>query len=816
MHFSNKILFLVLAVMLLWSPSLLFAQEPERVNQKTDVSKEPALSAPDLADIVPLATALTGRQAALENRIKGGLDLYDVQKRYDSIATDLNIPADELKRLKKTKDYRFNRLLEIKQTVERENHLFQEIGKPIRRAIQALGTWRNAWLKEQKQWRNWESSLLAEGEFIQLQSTFQKAHDTIETALYLILSRLEAMLTLQEKAGQTQAKLNALAAELDNILMEKRRGAVISTSPPMLSSAYLQQFGTGMENALKHGLVAIPQQESRSFLRQGWILLLQVLFSLFIAIVVYRNRRSLAESNRWAFLAERFFSTGFFLGGMAIMLLHEYEGAPALWKLVNIIVFGLSFARLSSGIMVVSWKRASVYGLMTLLMLTRLMDVLALPLSLFRCYMVLAALAGLLLCVRWSRENKNHEASSPYTLILRLAAIHFAVIILLQLWGKASLALFLFISFIDSMATALVFILYLYMIHGGLEWLFRRPFIMRTAHLYGDDVDAVIKRVSRFIDVAVCGLVLLPGLLMIWDVYDSLGAATRGLLSLGFNLGDQRVSIGLLLVAAVILYGSYLTSWVLRKLLMDEVLVKRRVEKGVRLSMSRLVHYAIVFIGFLLALSSLGFEVSKITILLSALGVGIGFGLQGVVNNFVSGLILLFERPVRMGDTIEINGKWSEIKHIGIRATTVQTVDQADLIIPNADLINTQVTNWTLSNRRVRVAIPVGVAYGSDIPLVIQTLAACAGDHEKVSTLRAPDVLFLNFGESSLDFELRVWVTDADYRLNVKSDLHQEIDSRFREAGIEIAFPQRDLHLRSVDDSVRFDVPAKSSATEKT
>jgi small-conductance mechanosensitive channel len=203
-----------------------------------------------------------------------------------------------------------------------------------------------------------------------------------------------------------------------------------------------------------------------------------------------------------------------------------------------------------------------------------------------------------------------------------------------------------------------------------------------------------------------------------------------------------------------------------------------------------------------LALLALGFEFTKLTILLSALGVGIGFGLQAVVNNFVSGLILLFERPVRVGDYIEIGGNWAEIQKIGLRATTVQTFDQADVIIPNADLITNQVTNWTLSNRRVRLIIPVGVAYGSDVALVMETLMMCPEASSNVAKTPAPQVLFLSFGESSLDFELRVWVLDADERIKVKSELHQAIDRSFREAKIEIAFPQRDLHLRSLDESV--------------
>ena len=176
--------------------------------------------------------------------------------------------------------------------------------------------------------------------------------------------------------------------------------------------------------------------------------------------------------------------------------------------------------------------------------------------------------------------------------------------------------------------------------------------------------------------------------------------------------------------------------------------------------------------------------------------------MQGIVNNFVSGLILLFEQPLRVGDSIEIGGNWSNIKKIGLRSTTVQTLDQADVIIPNADLINNQLTNWTLSNRQGRIKIPVGVAYGSDVSLVIETLLACGAEHDMIAKSPQPQVLFLAFGESSLNFELRVWVKDVDNRLQVVSELHQLIDRRFRAANIEIAFPQRDLHLRSIDKSI--------------
>jgi small-conductance mechanosensitive channel len=315
------------------------------------------------------------------------------------------------------------------------------------------------------------------------------------------------------------------------------------------------------------------------------------------------------------------------------------------------------------------------------------------------------------------------------------------------------------------------------------------------------DVEAIIRRVGLFIDLAIWGMVVPPILLLIWGVYDSMEEATKGLLGLGINVGSQRISVGLVIVSLGILYIAVFVSSLLRKLIVDTILVRRGVERGVRLSIGRLVHYIIIVAGFLLALLSLGFEFTKLTIVLSALGVGIGFGLQGVVNNFVSGLILLFEQPVRVGDIIELDGNWAEIKTIGLRATIVETYDQSDMIIPNADLVSSQVTNWTLRNRQARLIIKIGVAYGSDIPLVIKTLMACANVNENVSKTPPPQVLFLNFGESTLDFELRVWVLAVD-RLPIKSELNQEIDRSFREAKIVIAFPQQDLHLRSVDESI--------------
>ncbi|MEN8807872.1 MAG: mechanosensitive ion channel domain-containing protein [Desulfobacterales bacterium] len=800
-NFVKKILGVMLLITAILLSNKVLAQDHPQGDQPPDAKLESLVVVPELADIIPLATKLTGRLAVLENEIADLLDVSAVRSNYVEIEASLKDPAGQLQRLKESKEYRHGKLVDLREAIEKENKLFEKTSKPLSQAIRQLGAWRTEWLAEKKRWNEWQSALVEDADFDQLESSFAKATATIDTALNLLIPQLQTLLSLQEKAANIQVKIDTLAIELDNLIVDDHRDALLYASPPMLSTEYFTQFSRELSYALRDGLNEISWSGGRFFDRQGWILLIQGFLSLVVIIAVFRNRRVLNESKRWLFLAARPFSAGLFLGAISTIWFYYYGGAPAIWKLAINTVAGLSFARLSGGLVEASWKRKLVYGLMFVLIITELLNVLDFPLPLFRLYTILAALAGLLFCLRCSGESIRQKDSGFYTWSLRLGALFFAAIIVAELWGKAALAQDLLLSLIDSIATVLVFMLFLYMIHGVLEWAFRSSPLRRTTVLYKDP-DAIIRRVARFIDVAICGLVLLPTILMIWGVYNSLEAATKGLLALGLNLGSLRISVGLLITSAGILYGTFLASWIVQKLLVEEVLARRRVETGVRVSIARLVHYVLIFVGFVLALLALGFEFTKLTIILSALGVGIGFGLQGVVNNFVSGLILLFERPVRVGDYIEIGGNWAEIDKIGLRATTVQTFDQADVIIPNADLITNQVTNWTLSNRRVRLIIPVGVAYGSDVPLVMETLIACAKTSSNVAKAPAPQVLFLSFGESSLDLELRVWVLDAEDRIKVKSELHQEIDRRFREAKIEIAFPQRDLHLRSLDESV--------------
>jgi potassium efflux system protein len=224
------------------------------------------------------------------------------------------------------------------------------------------------------------------------------------------------------------------------------------------------------------------------------------------------------------------------------------------------------------------------------------------------------------------------------------------------------------------------------------------------------------------------------------------------------------------------------------------------IEPSVRFATTTLVRYAIVIIGIVVAFKSVGIGWQQVQWLAAAITVGLGFGLQEIFANLVSGLIILFERPVRIGDSVTVGDISGRITRIRMRATTVTDWDNRELIVPNKEFITTRIMNWTLSSPVTRVVIPVGIAYGSDTARAREVLLQVARDCEYVMDEPPPSAIFRSFGTSSLDFELRVFIPKREVWPEFIDQMHARIDEAFRQAKIEIAFPQRDLHVRSIRD----------------
>jgi len=265
-----------------------------------------------------------------------------------------------------------------------------------------------------------------------------------------------------------------------------------------------------------------------------------------------------------------------------------------------------------------------------------------------------------------------------------------------------------------------------------------------------------------------------------------------------FTMGGRAFTLGALGKFLLVLTLLILLARVVAQVLLRRALARTRVDPALQFAVVRIVGYSLVLLAVYIALNLAGFDLGALAVLAGAIGVGLGFGLQNIANNFISGIIILAERPIKLGDRVEVGGIAGRIRRISLRSTTVITNDNISIIVPNSDFITQTVINWSHGDPKVRIRLPVGVAYGTDTEKLTRVLLEVAAANEHVLPDPIPAVYFDGFGDSSLNFELAVWTQDlASSPRRFRSELNFAIERAFREHGIEIPFPQRDLHIRS-------------------
>lgn len=265
-----------------------------------------------------------------------------------------------------------------------------------------------------------------------------------------------------------------------------------------------------------------------------------------------------------------------------------------------------------------------------------------------------------------------------------------------------------------------------------------------------------------------------------------------------FTLGNAQITpltvAYLLILSAVLIY----LSAKLKNLLVGKLLQRTKLDLGAQQAIGTITRYLILFVGFLVILQTVGIDLTTLNVLAGAVGIGIGFGLQNIANNFISGLIIMFERPIKVGDRIEVDDVHGEVISIGARSTSIRTNDNITIIVPNSKFISENVINWSFGDELIRFRIPVGVGYDSDVDLVSRLMVEAAKENGDVVEQPPPSVRFLDFGDSALQFELRAWSRVRLHRPGLfRSNLNFAILKKFRENNIEIPFQQHDIHLRS-------------------
>jgi len=794
--------FLVVAALVL--PSSSFAQQSASpaagVPAPAAPKAEPSPPTVGLADLVPKATALAESKAKLEEKLLPTLKgVGPLQAELEAIRERLVAQADRLEALKSSGNYGFDQVAEVKGASRLASDGLQQIVDRAAQRLTELEAAKKEWGDEKARWQEWKGTLGKDSAAAALAPTFAEAFKTIAAAQALLQGTETPVVEFQRKVAELKTAAQNLGAEADVLLQAMKGDLFRKDRPSLLSAKFYAQFHAGLWEDLRASVKALTLPSRAFFSTQGWIPVLQLVLSLGLALGIRRHGREVGDSERWRFLLRRPFSAGFFAGVSALSPL--YGEVPALWRLLLWTAAGVGAARLGAGLVRLPWRRRLLYLLAGLFLVSQLFSFMGLPTPLFRAYVALVGLGGAALCWWRANENRRRVGSLPYIYALRLGSVVLAGVFAAQTGGYSGLASHLLDASIKTTFLLLFAWMFALLAKGGIEFVLGHPLAQRSPIVRKHAV-LLQRRWGAVIDAFVVFLSL-AAVLEVWRFYDTVAHAASSLLALGFAVGEKRVTVGLVLLAVGVLYGALFASWLLQRVLDEEVYPRRRVEPGVGISINRLIQYAFVLLGFLLAVSVLGVELQNFTILAGAFGIGIGFGLQNIVSNFVSGLILLFERPIKVGDIVQVEGEWGHVRKVGLRATVVGTLDESEVIVPNSDLITGKVTNWTLSDKMSRLVIPVGVAYGSDVPLVMRLVLESATENPLVLPDPAPQIFFTSFGNSSLDFELRAWVGDINLRFPVRSEIHQAIDRKFRASGVEIPFPQTDLHLRTVDERAR-------------
>jgi len=299
---------------------------------------------------------------------------------------------------------------------------------------------------------------------------------------------------------------------------------------------------------------------------------------------------------------------------------------------------------------------------------------------------------------------------------------------------------------------------------------------------------------------------------------ESAGRTIRETLSYPLiELGGTSITLWLLLYITFGIFLLFFLTARLKNLLVKHILVKYTSELGVRQAIGGIVRYVLLFLGLLIILQTAGVDLSTLTVLAGALGIGIGFGLQHITNNFVSGIIILFERPIKVGDRIEVGNTHGRVTNISARATTIITNDNVSIIVPNSEFMQSRVINWSHSDYKVRFRIPVSVAYGSNIDKVTELLLEAGREDSHVLKDPPPTIRLKEFGDNGIHFELLVWTTSYMHRRGkFFSDLNIGIIKKFNQHGIQIPFPQRDVYIKQGDIGVKREADGRNVEKTKT
>ena len=643
----------------------------------------------------------------------------------------------------------------------------------------------------------------------------------IQAAKSQAQEQLNFALILQNEVSQQDQEISDILLRVREAREAERSRLLEADSPPLWKASQLRQpdqtIASGFDRSFDRSLAAAGE-----FMRAHKLVILALLGSYFLVfLVILRLRRHVALRTQGQVPAEavnvlnRPYSIALLLTliGTGRFISSAPIGIAFLFYLLYLIpVLRILAPLVELRLRIVLYILATLYGLEGVYLLVQLPSPFKRELYVL---LVVVALISLSWLAHHSQQLDTTTQSRDRQMIaigIRGSLLLLAASLVGNIVGFVSLSQVLgMIALVGPFAASALYC-------GAQVLALILNVVLRThwaQALLDTRVHAIARWGSRLLALGAL-LLWLKSMLQLVTFNDIVMEAASKILSYPIGFHKIHFTLGDALGVPFILLGGYFAANAFTFLLKKVILPRLPLQRGLPYAISTVTYYVLLVLVALAALSGAGIELNKFTVLTGALGVGLGFGLQNIVNNFVSGLILLFERPIHVGDTVDVGGLVGIVRRIGARSSTVVTFQGAEVIVPNSNLLSNQVINWTLSSQWRRVDVPVRVAYGTDPERVIKLLASVAESYPGVLLERPPMAFFMGFGESSLNFELRFWSAWQDTWFQLQSDVTVAVAKALREAGIEIPFPQRDLHVRSIDSPVTGSLAEERMRTTST
>jgi potassium-dependent mechanosensitive channel len=759
----------------------------------SDKEKNPevrVLIFPDLSEVGPRTLELTIKADDTRKLISASTQTLSQNLDIDKAEARLRKFQDLVTKISGSDDWDATHLSDANLVILKEKKVLDAQVAKLSATLSELGSIRSEWEKRQSYWREWREFLVANNSETPME-TFDAARETIKKILEDLTGAINRIFTFQERVSRVLNENIKLLEILDTAFSEQRKNIFNKNEKSFLSTDFQAQFDASFWQSFRNN---IGKFEDPFDNRSAWRMAARAFIVIFCVLLVFSLKRTAQVKEDRFFLLYHPWALGIFLAETLAVIVFGYPAGLA--RDLSTSLWTFSALILISGFLNIRPGRRVIFFLAALVTIPGILKMIPLPSPLFRIYWAGTALTGMLLFSLWAKQMRGRKLPGKgyFSGCLRVGAFVMAMVAAAQVAGFVSLSENLLITTMNiAVLIASVFLLLqinsmMIVLLLGHSLIADMAFIRRFGKELGVRITAIMK-------VAIWGTAIVF-LMPIVGVYSSVGKAFEKLFLSSVTIGSTSLSLLLVLMAALVLYLSSFISWIIRAILETEVFHRMQVDRGAGQSITKLLHYFLIFIGFLISMGLIGIDLKSFAVLGGALGIGIGFGLQNIVNNFLSGLILLFERPVRVGDRIEADSQLGIVKKIGLRSTVIETLDQAQLIVPNSQLISEKVTNWTHSGTVARLKIPVGVAYGSDMDLVFDVLTAAAQANPHVLPEPKPLALLRGFGESCLNIELHAWLSNVNEIRRAQSEISREILRRFGEAGIDIPFPQQDVRLQ--------------------